>query len=118
MWKTLALSSVLLMSSVFGDDVINCTYSPKMGKPIEISVINECDYNLKVRTCNADACTSTGGDERKYIDCPQHVDHKTNASIVVDQDVHFLVFVNTASGSETKEVWTPIPDKISFCTTS
>ena len=126
----------LLLSNVIGLDVVNCTYAPNIGKPIEMTVENECAYvistmqcdtinthththsryNIKIRTCNADSCSGTGGgDERKYIDCPAHVDHKTNATVVVDQDVHFLVFINTATGSEAREVWAPIPETVSFC---
>ena len=123
----------VFLSNVFGIDVVNCTYAPNIGKPIEMTVENECAYvtsttqfdtinththfryNIKIRTCNADSCSGTGGDERKYIDCPAHVDHKTNATVVVDQDIHFLVFINTATGSEAREVWAPIPETVSFC---
>ena len=34
----------LLLSNVIGLDVVNCTYAPNIGKPIEMTVENECAY--------------------------------------------------------------------------
>ena len=36
----------VLLSNVFGLDVVNCTYAPNIGKSIEITVENECAYVL------------------------------------------------------------------------
>jgi len=93
---------------------IDCT-ADSPSKTIEMHIINKCRDNVKIRTCNADACAGSGTNERKYIDCPTHVDRNTEADLTLDPDLHFVTFIDTATGKEISESWAPFPENVTLC---
>jgi hypothetical protein len=112
-WIELPVSSILsgrtsnrLRSKVTADPVsINCSPPTWLANSIKMTVINGCNDNVKVRTCNADVCAGSGTKARNYIDCAQHIDKGTTALLTMDEDIHYISFIDTKTGKELVESW-------------
>jgi len=86
---------------------MNCSYrTPNNTMNISVTVNENSTKGFKVRTCDEDHCTgSTGSKERHYVDCPADLTTGTTTLLNLDNDLHFIVFVNMDDPTGDEEYW-------------
>jgi len=87
---------------------MDCTFRTPKSDAMNITIIvdESSTKGFKVRTCDLDECSgATGGKERHYVDCPEHLASNTTTMLHFDNDLHFVVFVNLDDPNGDEEYW-------------
>lgn len=102
-----ALAFALATYSAMGADV-DCTFRTPLADAMNVSIVvnEQSTKGFKVRTCDLDECTgANGGKERHYVDCKVHLATGTTTMLHLDNDLHFMAFVNLDDPAADEEYW-------------
>merc|ERR1712151_498651 len=73
---------------------------------ISLTINEQSTKGFKIRTCDLDECSgANGGKERHYVDCPQLLTTGSTTMLHLDNDLHFMVFVNMDDPAKDEEYW-------------